>query len=428
MRLPPAIHHERLPNGLTVLMVPRLGGVVTVDAWIGVGSADETPELNGVSHFLEHMLFKGAGRYGPGEIDRVVEGVGGMMNAGTSHDFTHCYVTAASENFPVALDVVAAVIENATLDPDELDRERQVILEEYARKQDDPHGVLWETLYDRAFATGPYKAPVLGVPESLEAIGRPEMLDYYCRHYAPENVALLVVGDIEPPRALEAVGAALSGFHRPFQPLVARGGVETTYCESVETVLEKDVNETYGVMAFPVPALKDCAAAYARDVLQFLLGCGDASLLYQEIKEKRRLATSIQAGCGSSRYPDLFYVCYTCDEAKRPDLEKATLEQIDRVAQAPPAPQTLERARRLLANAHAFSLETTNGESAAIGYYYTVTGATRFERDYTREIANVSAERVQEQAQRCLKPETMTRVAVRPKQAGAPAHGAPPHD
>jgi len=229
------------------------------------------------------------------------------------------------------------------------------------------------------------------------------------------------VGDTEPPRALEAVGAALGGFHRPFRPLVARDGAETTYSGPVETVLEKDVNETYGVMAFPVPALKDYAAAYALDVLQFLLGCGDASLLYQEIKEKRRLATSIQAGCGSSRYPDLFHVYYTCDEAKRPDLEKAALEQIDRVAQEPPAPQALERARRLLVNAHAFSLETTNGESASIGYYYTITGATRFERDYMGEIANVSAERVQEQAQRCLKPEAMTRVAVRPKRAGSRA-------
>lgn len=422
MTVQTTLRQERLANGLTVLIVPRPSvQVVTVDMWVATGSADEPPEINGVSHFLEHMLFKGTERYGVGQIDRAIEAVGGVINAGTSHDFTHYYVALAAEEFDTALHIIGEVIQHSTLDEEELNRERQVILEEYYRKQDDPQGVLWENLYERMFARGPYKAPVLGLPETLEAIGRPQMLDYYERHYAPANMALLIVGNVDPDAALRKVEEQMGAFERPFRPLLDRNALTTDYARQVEYVIEKDVNETYCALAFPAPALRDAREAYAIDVMQFVLGGGHASLLYQEVKEKRQLATSIGAGYPSSRFDDIFYIYATCQEDKRREMEQAVLEQIERVAQSASDAESLDRARRLLINSHAFSLETTNGQSSSIGYYYTVTGSTDFERRYAEGIAAVTAEDVQEQARRWLRPEAMNRVLVRPKAAG----GAP---
>ncbi len=411
------LQKQVLTNGLPVLLVHRPGErVVTLDAWVSVGSADEPTGIGGVSHFLEHMLFKGTRRRGVGEIDRLVESVGGYLNAATSHDFTHYYVTVAADDFPVAADVLADVLENSTLDPEELDRERKVILEEYARKQDDPQGFLWDALYERVFEKGPYKASVLGEPETLAAITHDNMLDYYHRHYAPSNLVLIVVGDVEPDRALSLLEQNFAGFNRPYRPILPPDSMPTVYARGVREVIERDVQETYGTMTFPAPSMRDnYAATRALDVLQFVLGGGNASRLYQEIKEKRRLATSISAGYSSSRHPDLFYVAYTCSDDKREELERVALDELDKVRQELIPPAELDRARKLLINAHRFSLETSGGQSGSIGYYYTVTGAPDFEWHYADGIRAVTAEQVQEQARRWFDPEKRAAMVLRPK-------------
>ena len=413
----PEIAKEILPNGLTVLLVPCPGvRVMTVDVWVSTGSADEPPPINGVSHFLEHMLFKGTARFGAGEIDRAIEGVGGLLNAATSHDVTHYHVTAASPHLPIAMDVIADMVRNAALDAEELDRERGVIIEEYYIKQDDPHGLLWEELYLRAFERGPYRLPVLGVPDTLKAIGPAEITDYYRRHYCPENMLLMVVGDMEPAEALKRARGAFDGFDRPFRPMLDKKTLQTTYAAPAEHVLEKELNETYGVIGFPAPGFGEPREAYGLDVLQFVLGGGNASILNQEIKEKRRLASSIHAGLSTSRHPDLFYVFYTCEEEKRPALETAVFDQLDRLAQSPPAPEVLNRAKKLLTNAHAFSLETTGGQSSAIGYYYTVSGSVDFEKQYAEGVNAVTAQQVQELAGKWLATRaSASRVVIRPK-------------
>ena len=407
--------NHKLPNGLTVVIIPRPSvQVVTVDMWVGTGSADEIPEINGVSHFLEHMLFKGTKHYGVGDIDRIIEGVGGVINAGTSHDFTHYYVTAASAEFSTALKIIAEVIQHSTLDSRELDRERQVILEEYRRKQDDPYGFLWERVHEQMYREGPYKAPVLGIPESLQATTRERMLDYYHRTYCADNMTLLVVGNVDASDAIPQVEASFAGFNRRHRPLLSPDAYTTVFAAGSETAYKKEVNETYFVMALPAPGLEEKDCWYALDVLQYVLGGGRASLLYQEIKEKRRLATTIGAGYPTSKYPSMFYITATCRQEKRRALEQAIWEQLDRVAQNPPDSATLARAKRLLVNSHAFSLETTNGQSSMVGYYHTVTGSSRFEQGYAEGISGVNASEVQTQAQRWLKKDTANQIWLEP--------------
>jgi zinc protease len=416
---PPVVLREHLPSGLTVLLVPRPGcGVVTAQAWVSTGAAGETPELAGVSHFLEHMVFKATKAYESGQIDMAVEGMGGLLNAETSQDYTCYYVTSAAHLLPRALDVLAELTGRALIREDDLNDERKVILEEYYRKQDNPQGVLWEELYARSFWTGPYRGPILGRPETIGSISREAMHDYYRRHYAPENTVLVIVGDVDPEVTLKTVGQAYADYDRPYAPILGPDDLRSEAAAANETVLSKDVQETYGVLAFPVPAMIDHRAAYARDVMQFLLGGGRASILYHEIKEKRRLASSIHAGSGNSRHPDLFYVYYTCEEEKRSALEEAVLEQIDRFQQSPPTSAAFARARNLLLNGYAFSLETTGGQASSIGFYYVVTGDTAYEANFGEGVAAVTADEVVEQARLYLRPESLTRVVVRPSGTG----------
>ncbi|HBF34127.1 TPA: hypothetical protein DDW35_06150 [Candidatus Sumerlaeota bacterium] len=411
------IHIEKLQNKLTVLVIPRPGvGVITADLWVNVGSADETPAVNGASHFLEHMLFKGAGPFGVGEIDCMIEGIGGVLNAATSHDFTQYYMTAASANLPVVLRALAQMAQNAHLNAEDVDSERQVILEEYSIKQDNPQGVLWEELYYKAFEHGPYRLPILGTPETLANIGQPELKNYYERHYTPENMTLMLVGDIEPARAVDLAREAFGDFTRPYRPLIDRSKLTTQYASAGEHVIEKDANDTYGMLAVPAPALCGNAREICGlDVMQYVVGGGEASVLYQEVKEKRRLATSIDAGYSHARHPDLFAVYFTCDDPVRAELTRSVLEIFDRAAQEKPTPAALHRARKLLANTHAFSLETTGGMSGTIGYYYTITNDVKFEREYMDTVLDISAEEVQSLAQKYLAGRQPVQVAVRPK-------------
>jgi predicted Zn-dependent peptidase len=172
---------ERLENGLTVIFKQVPNKVVTLDVWVNTGSANEDDKLNGISHFLEHMMFKGTPKYGPGQLDKVIMSVGGVWNAGTSKDFTHYYVTVASPYFDRALDCISDMMQNALVDAAEFDKEKQVILEEYRRKQDSPYGVLFDELYETCFLSGPYKRSVLGSFESISALDRKDMYDYYER-------------------------------------------------------------------------------------------------------------------------------------------------------------------------------------------------------------------------------------------------------
>jgi len=405
-----------LPTGLTLLMVPTPGcGVVTTDLWVAAGSADEVPEHYGMAHFLEHMLFKGTERRGVGDIDLEVESVGGDLNAATSHDYTHYYVTVPVRHFEMAMDIMADFAEFAMLDGAELDNEREVILEEYHRKQDSPGGLLWESLYDHVFDDGPYKHSVLGTPETLGQIDQDAMLRFYRRHYAPGNMAMIIVGDVALEDMRKVAVEKFGGFERAFEPELRSGERDAVYAAFGDGELRRDLHECYGALSWPAPALRDADEAVALDVLQCVLGEGHASMLYHEVKERRQLATNIGVSYGSGRFEDLFSVFYTAEDDKRDALREAVVEQVERVREGAILSSDVARARRLLANEHRFGLEQTTGQSGSIGYYFVATQSARFEREYVERVLAVKPEEVIEAARRWLDPAGMFGYAVCPR-------------
>lgn len=392
---------ETLDNGLTVALRHVPNKVVTLDAWINVGSANEPDELNGVSHFLEHMMFKGTPRYGVGELDKAIMSVGGVWNAGTSKDFTHYYVTVASPFFDRALDAIADMMRNALIDPAEFDREKDVILEEYRRKQDNPWGLLFDELYTAAFESGPYHNSVIGTFESVSSLRRDDMHAYYRAHYRPDNMMLCVVGDIGPDAALRAVDAAFRGFAAPpaGPPPPARA---TRYAAPGRRVITKDVLETYVALAFPAPGLDAPDYVHALDVASTILGDGRSSRLNRVLREERRLVNSVAAGFPTHRHDSLFYMALTLDE---PNLDKALdagIGTIRELAASPPSDAEMAKARRILRNSIQFGTETNTGQSGMIGYYHTLTGSNDFYDTYLDALDAVTADRVSDVARRYL--------------------------
>jgi len=416
------VAHET-PSGVKILIQQTPGvGVVTLDAWVATGSADEPPSLGGVSHFLEHMLFKGTRNFAPGEMDRLVEGMGGELNAATAQDFTHYYITAPSENIAKALAALADAVMESTLDPAELEKERGVVLEEINRKDDDPMGLLYETAYETAFLSGPYRGSVLGQADVIAHVSREDMLEYYRRRYTPKTVILVAVGDLTAEDVMSEADRVFAAFNRPLQSFENAGG-QTRWNAGADLAIEKDVNEAYVALVYPGPSLREPRFVVATDVLQTALATGRASRLYRELKERRQIVTTISAGYPTHRYDSFFLVAATAAPERLEEFRAALEEQLARVCREKFSAEELRRAKRSLINEHYFSKETSSGAASVLGYYFTLTGALDFEANYIKTIESISAGEVCKAARRIFSPANAVRVVIEPKKAESAAQG-----
>src|SRR5215510_8911229 len=200
------VHTHRFDNGLVLHVAPgHRAPVAAVQAWLGVGSADETAEEAGVAHVVEHMLFKGSAGYGQGELVRAIERGGGEINAWTSFDHTVYHAVLGAEHVDAAIHALGDALIEPLVDPDELAREREVILEEIRQGSDDPARGVAQNLFATAFVAHPYRRPVIGTAASVARIGERALLGFFRRFYVADNLTLVVAGDVDPERVLRAV-------------------------------------------------------------------------------------------------------------------------------------------------------------------------------------------------------------------------------
>src|SRR6266581_6476491 len=195
----PGLRVDQLPNGLTLVVQDhRAADIVAVYLWVATGVRYESPTTLGYAHFQEHMLFKGTDTFGPGYIDRTVEGQGGRSNAFTSFDYTTFQILVPSDGTRKALELLEAMAFRSTFEPKEIDSERQVIFEEARIETDTPKSAIIRQLYGLVFPNHPYGRPVLGTPETMNAANREKLKGFNQQYYTPENMVLVVVGPVEP--------------------------------------------------------------------------------------------------------------------------------------------------------------------------------------------------------------------------------------
>lgn len=381
-----------LANNMKVIVVENpQSKTVALDMWVNTGSKDEPQEISGVSHFLEHMLFKGTDTRKPGEIDEIIEGVGGVWNAGTSNDFTHFYLTVPAEKFSVGLDVLSDVIMNSSLDAEELERERLVILEEYRRKQDNPGGLLYEAIFTKSYKAGGYERTVLGTPETIKAITREKMMAYYHERYIPKNMVFVISGNVKADDIKPGLEDTFKNFSRGADFVIPASG-EVIQTFGSKTEIKKQVNETYYAMIFPAPGIENIKDDIAMDMLSSILGNGRSSRLYLDLKERKQLVSSISANYPTMKGKSLFMVIATCKYDKTEEVKKAVLEEMQKVASGNISNEEFAKSKKMLRNSNLFGKETNEGKTSTIGYYYTLTSSSQYEKDYLSLLDKVSKE------------------------------------
>jgi len=409
----------RLDNGVSVLVREHAAAdVAAVQLWLRVGARDEGAEDAGLSHFIEHLLFKGTPARGPGVIDQVVSGLGGEMNAATSQDFTYYHVVLPARHLETALDVVADAAMHAAFDPAQIERERLVVLEEIRRAEDSPTASLWRVLSRHHFDGHPYGRPVLGTPESIRAAGRDRIVGYFDRHYVPANAVVVVVGNVDPDRTVERVDAIFGGWGggrgRPIPPRRPAIPPEPSGIRRAEE--RRSLQQTYLAVAWPGPVVPD-PGVYAVDLLTSILGQGRASRLHQSLRERRGLVSSIGAGYSLQREAGTISVTARTTATQRMAVGEALLEEIERVRQALVDEGELQRALTAVEAGHAFGQETAEGVAYAYGLAETV-WTLSFELEYVERIRLVTRERIRDAACRFLLPARFTEAIL------APASGA----
>ena len=391
---------EVLPDGLTLLIQDhRSSDIVAVYLWVGTGVRYEKPDGLGYAHFQEHMLFKGTDTFGPGFIDRTVEGQGGRSNAFTSFDYTTFQILVPVDGTRKALELLEAMAFRSTFDPKEIDAERQVIFEESRIETDTPKSAIIRQLYGLVFPNHPYGRPVLGTPETMNAANREKLKAFNHQYYTPENMVLVVVGPVEP-KAIRAMVDATFGKRPktgyappPTPPLSPLKGV---ICKTVE----RPEQQAQLALGWQAPSLAN-PDSFALDLVATILGGSESSRLPKTLRDGERLVSGISVSNSSMQLAGIFYVQAQLEAA---DVEKAKqriLEELGRLEKEGPTEEERQLAVTKAESEHAFAYETSDGVAAAYGITQ-LTGNLDDELRYVDRLRAVTREQIRDAARKYL--------------------------
>lgn len=409
----------RLSNGLRVFVQEsHTAPVVAVQVWINVGSADERPDEAGIAHLLEHMMFKGTARRGMGEVAREVEASGGEVNAYTSFDQTVYHITIASRHWDLALDILSDVVQDSQIDAAELALEKEVVLEEVRRYLDNPGRQLSQGMFRTVFQHHPYGRPVIGYEETVRGFQREHVLSFYHRWYTPDNMALVVVGDVDTAAVKKLVTKLFKNFARPAAP--ARVRAHEPAQETPRSIgLHMPVQEAQLDLAFPVPQA-DHPDTPLLDLLALILGQGESSRLVEHVRNQKQLVNSVHAYAYTPHDPGMFVVGTSFEVSRLEQVYEALLEELHGLRHAPPRGSELRKAQSILLSDRVFEKETVDGRARKFGYYMLSRGGFEQEKAYFRRIEEATVEELWRVARAWLAPEKLTLGVMMPKGKALP--------
>jgi zinc protease len=410
----PSIQFETLPSGLRVLSCQTdLAPVVELQVWACVGSADERPDEAGLAHFHEHMLFKGTERRGVGEVAADVEGAGGRINAYTSLDATVYHATLPAEGLALGLDVLADAVLHSRFDPVEIDREIEVVLEEIRRSEDSPSHVLSQAVMEEAFRTHPYRAPILGTPESVRSFDRERVRAFFERWYTPDNLVVVAAGDFDTAALREQVQSAFAA--APGRRPERRRAAEPAQEGLRSVVLARPFESASLDLTWRSVGLSHPDGAHL-DLLAFILGGCESSRLVRRVQERESLADRIDASCYTPLEPAYFSITLDTDAERSAAAVEASLREVERVRLGAVSAAELATARvNFLAMEH-FERESVSGQAQKLGGFQVLAGDWRAETHYLEAVRSATAEDLQRVARTHLGPEQLTVGALLPEE------------
>lgn len=403
-----------LDNGLTLLHRPDFSSeVVSVQVWVKTGSIHEGPLLgSGLSHYLEHLLFKGTARRKGKDISREVHALGGSINAYTTFDRTVYYVDGPSAGIAAIVDLLADIVLHSTLPEEEIERERDVILREIDMGEDDPDRQLSQALFRTAFQQHPYREPVIGHRELFEKVSPEELRAYYKARYVPNNMVVSVVGAVSPEALYALVESSFGQVPRgrlapvPMLP-------EPVQLAARREIMEGAYNVLRGGFAYKVPHLSHPDSPRL-DALAHALGGGESSLLWERLRNQLKLVSYIDCRNWNPGSCGLFWINYVCEPEDGARVEAAIREVIQEViTQGVPA-SAVEKACRQALSAEINGRKTMSGQASRLGLGEVVIGDISYARRYLARLQALAPEDVQAAAARHLVDEQLSIVSLGP--------------
>ncbi|MDE5096095.1 MAG: pitrilysin family protein [Trichodesmium sp. St11_bin5] len=413
---------RQLPNGLTIIAEHLAVEAVNLNIWLNVGSALESESINGMAHFLEHMVFKGTPKLPSGEFERLVEQKGGLMNAATSQDYTYFYITTAPKDFAKLAPLQWEILLNPSIADDAFEQERLVVLEEIRRSDDSPSRRCYQKVIETAFEKLPYRRPVLGPPEIISQLQTQQMRDFHQSLYKPSSMTATVVGNLPVEELIDIVTDSFTEANNgkstseTLLPPNINFTPESPFTKIVRhEVVDEALQQPRLIMFWRVPGLTELYETYALDVLATILGGGKTSHLVRDLREERGLVYSIGISNVSHRYQGLFYVSARLPEENLAEVEAAIAHHIYTIQQESVTDAEMQRIRKLVAKRFIFANETPSDRASLYSYYQSMVGDLGSAINYPQNIQAFESSDIQQAALKYLSVDAYGVAVFRPK-------------
>ena len=420
----PTLH--QLPNGLTIVAEQMPVEAVNLSLWVDIGSAVESEDINGMAHFLEHMVFKGTQRLSSGEFERRIEERGAVTNAATSQDYTQYYITTAPKDFAELAPLQMDVVLNSLIPDEAFERERLVILEEIRRSEDNPRHRTFQRAIEVAFDQLPYRRPVLGPSAVIEQFKPQQMRDFHATWYQPQSLTAAVVGNLPVEELIQILAdsfeATLPSSGRLTESPLPNSKLKTQNSKLnpepsfIQTVRREFVDDSLQqarlVMIWRVPGLGQLSQTYALDVLAAILGQGRTSRLVRSLREEQRLVSQISVSNMTQKLQGTFYISAQLPAENLEAVEAAIAQHIRTIQTQPVTEAEIARVRTQVANRFIFGNETPSNRAGLYGYYQSMMGDLEPAFNYPTTIQGLNASDLLSAAKEHLSPNTYGIVTV----------------
>ena len=405
-----------LANGIKIIAERIPVDAVNLSIWVDVGSAVESDEINGMAHFLEHMVFKGSDRLSLGEFEQAIESHGGNTNAATSQDYTHFYINVAPKDFaklaPLQLDIVL----KASIPDEEFQRERHVVLEEIRRSEDNPDRRIYRHISEMAYEQLPYRRAVLGPVDVIENVTSEQMRSFHREWYAPQNMTIAVVGNLPVSEMIGVIADYFEGdaaIAKKPQPLTFTP--EKPFTEVVRReVVDSSLKQARLSMTWRVAGLNDLAETYPLSILANILGSGRTSRMVQDLRENRRIVDRISVSNSAMRWQGTFQVFAKLNVENVAIVEQSVREHILKLHETLVTDEELAKIRTQVTNRFIFGNESPKERAGIYGYYDRIVGSLEPALNYPDLIKSITKEDIQAAVRKYLNPDAYGILIVKP--------------
>lgn len=408
----------KLENGHTIVLAHKEGGLVNVSSWVKTGSINEDNKNNGISHFLEHLMFKGTNKHPAGEFDKILEAKGAIVNAATWKDYTFYYVTLPkgedNKDLYEAIDLHVDMILNPIIPehevgepfelngPVEVKRERHVVIEEIRMRKDQPWTKVYNACNAGMYTNHPYKRDVIGTPEIISQVSRDEIYNYYKSFYTPENITTIIVGDFDSETVLNRVIAEFGTEWADRKTTKVETQIDSPKGHYIEQ--KALINSAFMMFGYLGPVACDLKNSIALEMIAIILGDGTSSRLYQNLveKQKEQIFNVVNAEHYQFRDGDNFFIQANFKPEKKDLALELVKREINNLQTALVSEKEIFKAKKKIKSQFAHNAETVSEIGENIGYYFTVCNDLSLVETYLRVLDEITSDDLKQVACRYL--------------------------